>query len=137
MRHRLIRIAVAVTVQLGATASSSLTPSVTQAQAAITNNPPAGPITDPVAAPPPIPSMPPAGVETPLADVIADPITPGATCDGWHLQNNYGDRWPAASTWWEYQCTYHTEAYIDSSCEGTQCNAVCIIGLLNCPLWFE
>ena len=47
MRHRLIRIAVAATLMLGATASSWLTPSVTRAQAAITSNAPVWPITEP------------------------------------------------------------------------------------------
>jgi hypothetical protein len=137
VRHRLIRVAVAATVLLGATASSWLTPGVTRAEAAITNNPPAWPITDPIAGPPPIPSMPPAGVETPPADVIADPITTGANCDGWQLQNNYGDRWPAASTWWEYHCTYQTEEYVDYSCQATQCNAYCFIGMFSCQFWFS
>ena len=48
----------------------------------------------------------PAGIR---AGVIADPITPGAVCGGWQLQSNYGDRWPAASTWWEYSCTFSVE----------------------------
>ena len=59
MRHRLIRIAVAATLMLGATASSWLTPSVTRAQAAITDNrsrladhrPRRGTAADPVDAP--------------------------------------------------------------------------------------
>ena len=139
MRHRLIRIAVAATVMLGATASSWLTPSVTRAQAAITSNAPVWPITDPVAGPPPIPSMPPAGVETPPADVIADPVTPGANCDGWHLQTNYGDRWPIPvprrggstdAAWNTPRRTSTTPAR-----DYPMCEAVCYGAPLSC-YWF-
>jgi PKD repeat protein len=57
-------------------------------------------------APPPIPVLPEAGETPPPADVIADPIEPGAACGGWYQQSSYGGAWSAGSTWWEYQCTY-------------------------------
>jgi PKD repeat protein len=122
---------------LGATASSLRTPSVTRAQAAITSNAPVWPIIDPIATPPPIPSMPPAGVEPP-GEVIADPVTPGATCDTWHLQTNYGDRWPSpgASTWWEYRCGLETQTYVDHPCPNyPMCEAVCYGAPFDC-YWF-
>jgi hypothetical protein len=56
-------------------------------------------------APPPIQALPAAGATPPPADVITDPITPSASCGGWYLQDSYGNRWPAGSNWWEYQCT--------------------------------
>src|SRR6266498_5678668 len=57
------------------------------------------------AAPPPIPALPTATDAAPPADQIADPVTPAASCGGWSLQINYGDRWAARSSWWEYKCT--------------------------------
>jgi hypothetical protein len=92
---------------------------------------PTWPVTGPVVGPPPVPMMPSAGATPPPTDVIADPITAGAVCGGWHLQSRYGDRWPGASTWWEYQCTYHVESVIDAPCEG-QCNAFCYVGMFSC-----
>ncbi len=55
---------------------------------------------------PPIPALPAADETPPPADQIADPVTPAAVCGGWYRQSNYGGSWPAASTWWEYTCTY-------------------------------
>jgi hypothetical protein len=54
-------------------------------------------------APPQIPvvtldTLPAAGAMPP-ADQIADPVTPSATCGGWQLQSNYGNRWAAGSSW--------------------------------------
>jgi PKD repeat protein len=72
-------------------------------------------------APPPIPALPPAGETPPAADAIADPISPDAMCGDWHLQSDYGGFWPAASTWWEYECTVIEVAY--PYCPGTgQCS---------------
>jgi chitodextrinase len=62
--------------------------------------------TDIPLAPPPISALPPAGETSPPAEAISDPIQPDAVCGDWRLQSSYGDRWPAGSTWWEYQCTY-------------------------------
>ena len=39
--------------------------------------------------PPPIPVMPAAGDTPPPPDVIADPVTPGATCSDWYVQDRY------------------------------------------------
>jgi hypothetical protein len=73
--------------------------------------------------PPPIPSLPEAGETPPPAEAITDPIEPGAVCGGWYLQSNYGDRWPASSTWWEFRCTYVTAQYYPDICHGSACNA--------------
>jgi hypothetical protein len=95
-----------------------------EARAAV-GDPPSWPITDPVAGPPPVPGMPTAG-EAPTADVIADPITVGAVCGEWQLRNQYGDRWVAGSTWWEYQCTHRVEEYFPHPCPPVgMCEQVC------------
>ena len=65
--------------------------------------------------PPPITALPPAGEAAPPPEVISDPITPEARCGSWHRQSNYGDRWPAGSTWWEFGCT----------AEYPSCSAIC------------
>jgi PKD repeat protein len=66
-----------------------------------------GPLpTEPPLAPPPIPALPTASETTPPVEMIADPVEPAAECGGWSLQGSYGGRWPTASSWWEFQCTY-------------------------------
>jgi hypothetical protein len=55
---------------------------------------------------PPIVAWPLAGDTPPSAEAINDPIELAAKCGDWQLQSNYGGQWPAASTWWEYQCTF-------------------------------
>src|SRR5262245_9449596 len=75
-------------------------------------------------APPPIPILPAAGEAAPPADAIADPVTPEAACGDWYLQSNYGDRWPAGSSWWEYRCDYVNYQY-HNTCPGPICNAWC------------
>jgi PKD repeat protein len=62
--------------------------------------------TQPPLAPPPIPALPTASETTPPVEMIADPVEPAAECGGWSLQGSYGGRWPTASSWWEFQCTY-------------------------------
>jgi hypothetical protein len=79
---------------------------------------------DAPAGPPPIPALPPAADAPPPADQIANPVTPAAVCGGWYVQSNYGDRWPAGSTWWEYRCSY-VDAQYHNSCPGPACNAWC------------
>jgi hypothetical protein len=76
------------------------------------------------AGPPPIPALPAAGVVAPPADQIADPVRPAAACDGWQLQSNYGDRWPASSAWWEYRCS-EEEAQYYNACTSGACPAFC------------
>jgi len=56
--------------------------------------------------PPAIPSLPAATDTAPPAGVIADPVEPGASCGNWARQDLYADSWAAATTWWEFQCTY-------------------------------
>ena len=68
------------------------------------------------AGPPPISVLPAATTTQPPADQISDPVTAGASCGGWNLQSNYGDRWPAGTTWWEYKCTYETAQYYPHPC---------------------
>jgi hypothetical protein len=96
------------------------------AQAVAVPAPPAWPIpADAPAAPPPIPTLPPAGGAPPPADQITDPVTPAASCGDWYLQSAYGDRWPAASTWWEYRCTSDHYFYYDPCVGGGACDAFC------------
>jgi PKD repeat protein len=112
-------------IVLGATASLLIGTATAQAHAVIVGSPPTSPIPQDVAAgPPPIPDLPAATAESPPSDQIADPVTPGAVCGGWHQEGNYGDRWPASSTWWEYQCT-HQEWRYHNTCEGPACDAWC------------
>src|SRR5262245_38449320 len=67
-----------------------------RASATVAGAPPTWPIpANTPLAPPPIPQLPPAGETPPPGGVIADPITPGASCGGWYRQSSYGDRWPA------------------------------------------
>jgi hypothetical protein len=77
-------------------------------------------------APPPIPRLTAASSTAPPADRIADPVTAAATCGEWHQQSNYGDRWSAPSTWWEYSCSYSVSQERDFGCTGgcyPECNA--------------
>src|SRR5919204_1679823 len=108
-------------------AMSALAAGATQAHAVVVNAAPTWPIpADAPAGPPPIPALPAASDATPPADQIADPVTAGATCGAWSLQSNYGDRWPATSTSWEYHCTYETAQYYPHPCpEVGACDAVC------------
>src|SRR5262249_11449606 len=49
-----------------------------------------------------------------------------ASCGGWYLQSNYGDQWPATTTWWEYKCTSELAVYHDVMCSGVgACDAFC------------
>jgi hypothetical protein len=112
----------AVLVVAGLMSSAVLPAATTEAQAPV---PPGGPprwSADIVDAPPPIPGMPTAG-DVPPAEAISDPITPDAVCGDWHLQGSYGDRWLAASTWWEYQCTFRVDEsyWPPDSCWGSLC----------------
>jgi hypothetical protein len=75
-------------------------------------------------APPPIQLFPAAGTTSPSPDVIADPVTPTASCVGWYLQGSYGNRWAAGSSWWEYQCTSSNAQY-HNLCPGPACDAYC------------
>jgi PKD repeat protein len=112
MRKILVLTIASLTLALGAA----------EAQAVITEPIPAdvGP-----APPQPIPSMPTAGETPPAAEAIGDPITPEASCGGWYLQSNYGERWPATSSWWEYQCRYDYAEYYPHPCSGSICEQVC------------
>jgi uncharacterized repeat protein (TIGR02543 family) len=74
--------------------------------------------------PPPLATLPPATVTPPPAGQIGDPIRQAAVCGNWYRQDKYGDRWPAASTWWEYRCTDSTAQY-HSLCAGPACDAYC------------
>jgi PKD repeat protein len=120
--HRLNR-----TIALSVAAASLtlvLAVGVTQAQAVVVQAAPTWPIANAVASPPPIPALPAAGGTTPPADQIADPVTPAAVCGGWYRQSNYGDRWPAGSTWWEYRCSYESAQYYNA-CTSAACPAFC------------
>jgi hypothetical protein len=74
--------------------------------------------------PPSIPDLPAADDTPPPADQIADPVTAGADCGGWELQNSYAGRWAAGSSWWEYRCSEQDAQYHDT-CLGPACNAFC------------
>jgi PKD repeat protein len=96
----------------------------TQASAVVVPAAPTWPISNTVAGPPPIPTLPPPTDPSPPADQIADPITPAASCGGWELQSNYGGRWPADSTRWEYRCMYEYFFYYNP-CTAGACPAFC------------
>jgi PKD repeat protein len=98
---------------LTATATAALALASAEAQAVIEEQIPA----DVGPTPPPIPALPPAGETPPPADAISDSITPDATCGDWHLQGDYGGRWPTDAVWWEFQCSFQ-----DPHCTG-MCNA--------------
>jgi PKD repeat protein len=108
-------------------ASVALAAASTGASAAVVESPPVWPVPASVpASPPPIPSLPAAAAATPPPDEIVDPLRPSATCGGWYLQSGYGNRWAAASSWWEYRCTADFYEYYPHPCEGTgACEAVC------------
>jgi PKD repeat protein len=76
--------------------------------------------------PPQIPTLPPAGATSPPADQIADPVTLAASCGGWQLESKYANRWPASSSWWEYQCTEEQVSSYGNNCTGGgACQANC------------
>jgi PKD repeat protein len=110
-------------VLAGATAALLL--GAVGAQAVVVPAEPTWPIpANPTAGPPPIEAFPPAGDIPPLAEAIADPVRPAATCGDWHRQSSYGDRWPAGSTWWEYRCSDSYAEY-HNTCPGPACDAFC------------
>jgi uncharacterized repeat protein (TIGR02543 family) len=76
------------------------------------------------AGPPPMPALPAATATQPAAQQIGDPVTAGASCGGWYLQSNYGDQWPATTTWWEYRCTSELAVY-HNLCTFGGCDAFC------------
>ena len=96
-----------------------------QAGAVVFESGPVWPIpTNAPPAPPPVLALPAAAATAPPASEIADPITPSAVCGDWYLQGDYGDRWPAGSTWWEYRCSHETTFY-DNPCTSGQCDGFC------------
>jgi hypothetical protein len=97
-----------------------------QAGAVVVDAPPASTIpADAPPAPPPIQSLPEATSVMPPAGAITDPVTLSASCGGWYLQSSYGDRWPAGSSWWEYQCADDEYSSYDPCAGGGACNAFC------------
>jgi hypothetical protein len=92
--------------------------------------------------PPPIAELPAAADTPPPADQIADPLI-GGSCSGWELQNKYGGRWPAGSSWWEYRCTQWDSEFHDPECEGTgggggfACNAWCYYCYTETNVWTD
>jgi PKD repeat protein len=105
---------------VAATGPALLLLGTAEAQAVITEPIPA----DVGPAPPAITALPAAGDTAPPPAAIADPITPEATCGAWYRQGNYGDRWPAGSPWWEYQCT-RSDYYYYNNCTTAACDAFC------------
>jgi PKD repeat protein len=98
---------------------------VPQAQAVVVQAAPTWPIPAGVpAGPAPIAALPTGGDTTPPADQIADPVTAAAVCGGWYRQSNYGDRWPAGSSWWEYRCT-REDTFYSNPCTSGACDAFC------------
>ena len=93
---------ISAVVAVGATALLVAAASAPDARAVITAPIPA----DVGPTPPPVATFPVAGEAAPPADAIADAVEPSATCGGWSRQDLYADAWPAASSWWEYRCTY-------------------------------
>jgi PKD repeat protein len=90
------------------------------------------------AEPPPIPALPAATATPPGADQISDPVTAGASCGGWYLQSNYGDQWPATTTWWEYKCTSEVAVYHDVMCTGVGgCDAFCPLCYWDTKDWSD
>jgi hypothetical protein len=115
----------AVAAVLALTATFVLAFGVTQTRAAAVAAAPTWPIpADAPAGPPPVPLLPAAGDAAPPSDQIADPVTADASCGRWYLQDTYGDRWPASSTWWEYRCSYETTFY-SNPCTSGACDAFC------------
>jgi PKD repeat protein len=91
--------------------------------------------------PPPIPvatlgALPAAGATPPAADQIADPVTLSATCGGWQLQTNYGNRWAAGSGWWEYQCAAEQVYSVTQNCTGG-CEAFCTYCYVETQDWTD
>jgi hypothetical protein len=121
-----IRRIAALGVLVVATASLALAVGVSQAQAVVVGAAPTWPIpADAAAGPPPIAALPAATDAEPPADLIADPVTPAASCGSWTQQSNYGDRWPAGASWWEYRCSYADTYYYSDCTDGAACDAFC------------
>lgn len=72
------------------------------------------------AAVPPISVFPPATGATPPASATSDPLNPDAACSAWYVAGSYGGRWPAGSSWWEYNCSVTGAPW----CPGPACDAV-------------
>jgi PKD repeat protein len=104
--------------------ASVLVVGIDQAGAVVAGAAPTWPVSNTLAAPPPIPTLPPATDAAPPADQIADPVTPAANCGGWEVQSAYAGRWPAGATWWQYRCTYDHSVYYNP-CTAGACNAFC------------
>jgi PKD repeat protein len=110
-------VALAVVVSAG--------PAAGAASATVAGATPTYPIpADAPLGPPQFQAPPAAGATAPPADQIADPVTPSATCGGWHLQSDYANRWPAGSSWWEYQCAAEQIYSVTQNCTGA-CDAFC------------
>jgi PKD repeat protein len=106
--------------------SAAVSVGVTGAHAAIVPAAPVWPIpADAPPGPPPITVLLAAADAAPPADRIVDPVTPTASCGGWYVQGDYGNRWHAASTWWEYRCTSEHYFYYDPCAGGGACDAFC------------
>jgi len=95
-----------------------------RAGAVVVNAAPTWPIANAMAGPPPISALPAATDQAPPADQVGDPVTPAAACGGWYQQSNYGGRWPAGSSWWEYRCSSEDVQY-HNTCPGPACDAYC------------
>jgi PKD repeat protein len=109
---------------------------VPQAQAVVVQAAPTWPIANAVAGPPPIAALPTGGDTTPPADQIADPVTAAAVCGGWYRQSNYGDRWPAGSSWWEYRCT-REDTFYSNPCTSGACDAFCWYCYWETQAWYD
>jgi hypothetical protein len=68
--------------------------------------------------------MPAAGETPPPLDAIADPVTPGATCTDWYMQDLYAGTWDTDMTWWEFRCTAEDVQYYNA-CTTIACDAYC------------
>jgi PKD repeat protein len=82
--------------------------------------------------------LPAAAATQPGVEQISDPVTAGASCGGWYLQSNYGDQWPATTTWWEYKCTSEVAVYHDVMCTGVGgCDAFCPLCYWDTQDWSD
>jgi hypothetical protein len=107
------------------------------AHAAVVTNTPTWPIpADAAAGPPPIFALLAASDTPPPADHIVDPVTAGAGCGAWYQQQNYGDRWAAGSTWWEYRCTNVDYVYYNP-CTSGACDAYCPYCYERTQVWTD
>jgi hypothetical protein len=68
--------------------------------------------------------MPTAGDTAPPPDAIADPVTPGATCSDWYVQDRYAGILDTGMRWWEFRCTAEDVAY-HNVCTTIACDAFC------------